>query len=248
MNISVVIITKNEAANISECIESARQLSNDIVVVDSGSADETVSIAMRNGATIVAQRWDGFGNARNAGAKSAKHDWIFSLDADERISSSLVESIRRLEPEDPSVIYGFKRQSYLVSKKIRFGDWGRDRVYRIYRRDRTAWNLFPVHEALMTGVHTRKRIIRGNLEHYITKSIDRNREKMIRYAKLCASKYCLLGRKASVIKMFLSPVFSFLSGYIFRFGFLDGREGFDIARSAAYYTWLKYYYLQMLSH
>jgi (heptosyl)LPS beta-1,4-glucosyltransferase len=93
----------------------------------------------------------------------------------------------------------------------------------------------------------RRKMINGNLEHFVTKSIDRNKEKLIRYAKLCAKKYCLLGRRASIVNMIFSPLFSFMNGYIFRFGFLDGKDGFLIAKSVAYYTWLKYYYLHQLS-
>ena len=90
-------------------------------------------------------------------------------------------------------------------------------------------------------------MINGNLEHFILKSSDWNKDKLIRYAKLCAKKYCLLGRRSSVINMIFSPLFSFVNGYFIRFGFLDGREGFNIAKSVAYYTWLKYYYLHELS-
>jgi glycosyltransferase involved in cell wall biosynthesis len=246
MEISVVIITKNESANIMNCIQTARQVSDDIIVVDAGSTDNTVAMALHEGAKTLKVKWSGFGNSRNTGAEAAIYDWILSLDADERISAELAKSINNLNLQDPAIVYGFKRQSYLVDKKIRFGDWGRDKVFRIYHRRATSWNLFPVHEALMMN-RSKKRIIKGSLEHFISKSIDRNKDKLIRYAKLCAKKYCLLGRKASFINMIFSPLFSFLNGYFFRFGFLDGKEGFDIAKSVAYYTWLKYYYLHKLS-
>jgi glycosyltransferase involved in cell wall biosynthesis len=246
MEISVVIITKNEQDNILECVESARRISNDVIVVDSGSSDNTVEIALCCHVKILQINWTNFGDARNTGAEAAQNDWVLALDADERISEELVYSIRELELVSGDVIYGFKRQSFLGSKKICFGDWGRDKVYRIYDRRFTSWNLFPVHEALILK-GARKKIIGGNLEHFVLKSAEHNKEKLIRYAKLCAKKYCLLGRRFALINMIVSPMFGFLIGYFLRFGFLDGKEGFYIARSIAYYTWLKYSYLQKFS-
>jgi glycosyltransferase involved in cell wall biosynthesis len=246
MKISVVIITKNEETNIAHCIQSAMQVSEDIIVVDSGSSDNTVQVASQWGARIVRVAWSSFGNSRNEGADLALNDWILALDADERISNQLANSINKLNPVTSSTIFGFKRQSFLADKKIRFGDWGRDKVFRIYSRSMTSWNLFPVHESLLIN-RLKRRMIKGNLEHFVSKGIDRDREKLIRYAKLCARKYCLLGKRARLINIIASPAFSFVNGYFFRLGFLDGKEGFEIAKSMAYYTWLKYYYLQQLS-
>jgi glycosyltransferase involved in cell wall biosynthesis len=246
MKISVVIITKNEETNIAHCIKSARQVSEDIIVVDSGSSDNTVQVASEAGARIIHVAWTSFGNSRNAGADAALNDWVLALDADERVSTELADSINNLNLDNTSFVFGFKRQSFLADKKIRFGDWGRDKVFRIYSRNMTSWNLFPVHESLLVN-RKRKKMIKGNLEHFVSKGIDRDREKLVRYAKLCARKYCLLGKRARLINIIASPAFSFVNGYIFRLGFLDGKEGFDIAKSVAYYTWLKYYYLQQLS-
>jgi glycosyltransferase involved in cell wall biosynthesis len=246
MVLSVVIITKNEQENILDCVESARKISDDIIVVDSGSSDKTVEMALGCRAKILEVQWSNFGTARNAGAELAQYDWVLALDADERISEDLASSIRNLKQDAFGVIYGFKRQSFLGNKKIRFGDWGRDKVFRIYNRCFTSWNLFPVHESLiLKGV--KKKFIKGNLEHFVLKSVDQNREKLARYAKLCAKKYCLLGRKSGLVNLVVSPSFSFVIGYFVRFGFLDGKEGFYIARTVAYYTWLKYLYLQKFS-
>jgi glycosyltransferase involved in cell wall biosynthesis len=246
MKLSVVIITKNEQENILDCVETARQISDDIIVVDSGSSDKTVEMATCSRAKILEVQWSNFGDARNAGAEVAQHDWVLALDADERISQVLATSIRGLKLDCEGIIYGFKRQSFLGNKKIRFGDWGRDKVYRVYNRHFTSWSLFPVHETLIQQ-GTKKKFVKGNLEHFVLKSVEVNKKKLDRYAKLCAKKYCLLGRKSGLTNLIVSPVFSFLICYFFRFGFLDGKEGFYIARSIAYYTWLKYSYLQKFS-
>src|SRR5580692_7479828 len=150
MELSVVIITKNEAANIACCIRSAQRVSKEIIVVDSGSEDDTISLARQFGAKVVSVPWTGFGNSRNAGAAAAGNDWILALDADERITDELCASLSSLDLRNPRMVYGFRRQAFVVDKKIRFGDWGRDKVFRLYHRQVTSWNLFPVHEVLMT--------------------------------------------------------------------------------------------------
>ena len=246
MKLSVVIITKNEQANILDCVESARQISDDIIVVDSGSSDKTVEMAVHSGTRVLEIQWSNFGDARNGGARIALHDWVLALDADERISQGLASSIMALKFDCEATVYGFKRQNFLGDKKIRFGDWGRDKVYRVYNRRFTSWNVFPVHETLILKRMSTK-FVDGKLEHFALKSVQENKKKLEIYARLCAKKYCLMGKKSGIINLVISPVFSFLVCYFFRFGFLDGKEGFYIAKSIAQYTWLKYFYLQKLS-
>jgi glycosyltransferase involved in cell wall biosynthesis len=244
---SVVIIAKNKAENITDCIQSAQLVSSDIIVVDSGSTDNTASIASALGAKVINVRWESYGAARNAGAHTALHDWILALDADERITQELADSIYRIDEQNTKFIYGFKRGNFLAKKRIKFGQWGKNSVYRLYYRYNTSWDLLPVHEALLSKQLTKK-IIKGDLIHFTINSIKEYQERTMLYANLNAQKYFRQGRKAGFIKRFLSPVFNFFQFYILRLGFLDGKEGFFIAKTTAYYTWLKYYYLhQMLS-
>ena len=245
-SVSVIIITKNEAANIQACINSARLVSNDIIVIDSGSTDDTVRIAQDGGANIVLIKWTGFGNARNIGAQNAKNDWILAVDADERVTPQLEAALKHLGQPDINTIYGFSRQSYFLGKKIRFGEWGRNKVYRLYNRKTVEWDLTPVHENLI-GEINQKQILGGYLEHYTVITKQQDREKNYRYAKLYAQKFNQEGKKATWVKRFLSPVFNFVQTYFLRLGFLDGKEGFFIAQSTTRYVWLKYKYLHLLN-
>jgi len=238
MKISVVIITKNEEKNIEACIESASLISSDIIVADTGSNDDTVLLAKQKGATVIQIEWNGYGNARNQAAKEANNNWIFALDADERITPALAKSIEKLALED-DVLYGCKRESFLVDKKIKHGDWGRDKVYRLYNKNKTAWDLAAVHENIIAE-GLKKQLIGGSILHYTMDSLETYYSKTINYARLSAEKYYSQNKKATFIKRFISPAFVFLQTYLFRLGFLDGKEGFIIAKYSALYVWSKY--------
>lgn len=245
MPVSVIIISRNEELNIRACIRSARLISDDIIVVDTGSCDNTVELAKVEGAQVITSGWEGYGTSKNKGAEHAKHDWIFSLDADERISPGLAESINKLQFENRTYVYEFKRENYLGAKKIKFGADGFDKVTRIYHRRQTEWDQTPVHEKLV-GPGVRKSIS-GILIHDSTKTVEDYREKLICYAKLSAVKYFENGKKASLVKRFLSPAFNTLKSYVFQLGFLDGLTGLKLAGLIFHYTRLKYSYLRRLN-
>jgi len=243
--VSVVIIAKNEAENIGDCIMSAKLVSNDIIVADSGSEDATPRLTIKYGARLFETVWKGYGQTRNDAAAIAVNEWILALDADERISPELAAAINRLKLEDGQFLYGFKRKSFLVRKKIRFGEWGRDRVYRLYNQKQATWDSQLVHENIV-GSGVTKKLIQGELLHYTMKDLQEYHAKTILYAKLSAQKYEAQGKKASLVKRFISPVFSFLQNYIFRLGFLDGKEGLIIAYTSAKYVFLKYKFLHLI--
>ena len=147
--VSVVIIACNEENNIADCILSAKKISNDIIVVDCGSNDKTVARANQCGARSFVIEWNGYGHSRNFGAMRAANDWILALDADERVSEELAESINQIRFTDGDCIYKFKRENYLSKKKIRFGTLGFETVKRIYNRHCCKWDLTLVHEKLI---------------------------------------------------------------------------------------------------
>src|SRR5690349_1214375 len=145
MNLSVVIITLNEENNILDCIRSVQSLSDDIIVVDAGSTDNTIQFAIQEGAAVYSTDWKGYGYSRNLGASKAKHNWILALDADERVSAELINSIQTTKFTNSHTIYNFRRQNFINRKKIRFGTMGVDKVTRIYNRDFTNWDFSLVH-------------------------------------------------------------------------------------------------------
>jgi glycosyltransferase involved in cell wall biosynthesis len=244
-NVSVVIITKNEERNIAHCIQSARLLTGDIVIVDSGSSDATIKLAKEYGAKLISTEWRGYGASKNKGAAEASHDWIFSLDADERITPQLAQSIKKLDFKNPNCIYQFKRANYVGNKQIKFGVDGFDKVIRLYHRHHAEWDLTLVHEKLIGTCFKEK--IPGFLVHYSTKTLEDYREKLLYYAKLSAAKYFEQKKKASPVKRFLSPLFNSFKSYVFQLGFLDGITGLKLAKLIFYYTRLKYNYLYQLN-
>lgn len=243
--ISVVIITRNEEHNIVDCIRSAKLVSEDIIVVDTGSGDDTVSLALKSGVAVFSIAWDGYGAARNFGAAKARHNWILALDADERISEDLALSLYDLKFTDGNCIYRFRRKNYLDGTKIRFGTPGFETVKRIYNRQYAEWDRTLVHEKLVSHQPVRK-MVSGHIDHYGLKNEADYQVKAIIYAQMSAEKYFLQGKKTGLLKRYLSPLFNSVKSYIFQFGFLDGKKGLIVARTIAYYSWLKYFYLHQL--
>ena len=243
--ISIVIITKNEALNIVDCILSARKVSNDIIVIDSGSTDDTVLLAEQQQVTVRSVSWKGYGNARNIGALLATNNWILALDADERITDELAASIARLDLSSQHIVYGFKRLNYFGDQKIRHGALGHDRVFRLYNKNHSFWNAVPVHETLV-GNKTKKLTLNSHAEHYGIRTEVHYLQKKMRYAYLCALKYKEEKRRFSAMLLVLSPAFDFIKSYLFQLGFLDKRIGFIVARINANYTRKKYEQLQKM--
>lgn len=243
--VSVVIIAKNEAENIAEAVVSAQQISNDIIVADSGSTDGTATLAEHAGAQVVQLEWTGFGSVRNNAAQHAANDWIFALDADERITTELVAAIRSLQAQN-EFVYGCRRLNYLYGKPVHHGEWGRDVQFRMYNKKHVAWTDVPVHESLDVN-ESHKKKISGSLLHWTMKNKEEYESKTVRYAKLMAEKYHAAGKKSAATKKLLSPVFNFLQNYFFRLGFLDGKQGWAIARMSAKYTRLKYEFLNAMN-
>jgi glycosyltransferase involved in cell wall biosynthesis len=242
-SLSVVIITYNEEHNITDCIRSAKLVSEDIVVVDACSEDQTVSRAIRLGARVISTDWKGYGFSRNLGAVKAKNNWILALDADERVSETLARSIRELRFSDANCIYRFHRKNYLGKRKILFGTLGFETVKRIYNRNYAQWDLTLVHEKL-ESLHPTKKLIPGYINHFGLKSEEDYRSKAILYARMSAEKYFVQEKKAGKIKRYGSPLFNAVKSFIFQLGFLDGRTGWISAKTIALYSWLKYFYLQ----
>jgi glycosyltransferase involved in cell wall biosynthesis len=244
-SLSVVIITRNEEHNIADCIQSAKLVTEDIIVVDACSNDSTADIAIATGANVISTDWKGYGFSRNFGAQKARHNWILALDADERISKELAFAINEIEFEETNCIYRFRRRNYLSKQRIRFGTLGFETVKRIYNRNHANWDRTLVHEKLKS-LSPLKKILPGHIDHFGLKNKEDYKTKAILYAQMSAEKYFLGGKKSSLLKRFVSPIFNSLKSYVFLLGFLDGTKGWISAKTIAYYTWLKYSYLHQL--
>ena len=243
MQISAVIITKNEAHIIGNTLKSLAGLVDDIVIVDSGSTDDTLTICKQFNAKIIQSSWDGYGINKNKGIDAAKHNWILNIDADETIDAKLKQAMLDLSLKKEEEVFEIRFKNFFCKKWIRFGDWGFDKHIRLFNRNKVRWNGDSVHERLQFpegGMVTR---LKGSILHYTTHSREEFNNKTVSYAMLNAEKYFQQGKKANLFKQYFSPLFSFIQNYFFKLGFLDGREGFIIAKATARYTFLKYKYL-----
>lgn len=244
--VSVVMITKNEGGIIADSIRMAKLITDDIVIVDNGSTDNTLSIAAEYGCRIYQKAWDGYGANKNKGIELARYDWILSLDADEIAGVDLIHAIHNLGFDDPRVVYDIKYRSYFGKKLIRFGKWGRDHHVRLFNRTLVKWTDSPVHETLLFPAKVKTKRLSGYIHHYSVNNNTECQSKAVYYAKLSAQSCYQTGKKATFTKLYLSPAFNFIKNYILFLGFLDGAEGLAIAKAAIKHTRLKYLFLKKM--
>jgi glycosyltransferase involved in cell wall biosynthesis len=238
--ISVVIICKDEEEEIGRTLQSLGGLTDDIVVLDNGSTDNTKNIVRDLGARLVEESWEGFGKTKNKATRFAKYDWILNLDADESIDAELKNSLLNLPLQNADEVFEIKFKNFFGDTYLRFGEWGRDRHIRLFNREKVNWNEAIVHEGLIFPPGVRIEKLKGFVLHYTVKNRAELAGKMLRYGLLNAEKYAREGKTSSWLRIYLAPVFTFLKYYIFRLGFLDGRAGFICATMSSYYTHVKY--------
>ena len=247
MNISVVIITKNEAHIIANTLQSLQPVLTDIVIVDSGSTDETIAICKQFNAVVIETDWAGYGINKNKGIAAAKYDWILSLDADEAIDEELKKSLLQLDLKNEEEVFDIRFKNFFCKKWIRFGEWGFDTHVRLFNRQKVQWNDVAVHENLIFPAAVKIVKLKGNILHYTVQNREEYDAKTDHYARMNAAKYVAAGKSVGFFKQYFSPLFAFIQHYIFRLGFLDGVQGFIIAKTTARYTFLKYRYLKEMN-
>ena len=229
---SVVIIARNESDYIEACIQSALRVSDDVVLIDSGSTDDTVDIARKCGARIYEPGWMGYGGNKNFGNAKAINDWIISIDGDEIISEELVHSLKGFKPQ-LGTVYQLNSMVNYAGSWIKHSGWYPRWKHRIFNRRECQWNDAPVHEDLIPLHDKKVEQIKGDLLHYSYKSVSEHRSKVIEYARLKATKSIRLKKSPSLAKRYLGAYFNFIKTYFIRAGFLDGKAGWTIARMDA---------------
>ena len=241
--LSVAIIACNEAHRIARCLQSV-SFADQIVVLDSGSTDDTVAIARGLGADVeVTPDWPGFGPQKNRALARCRYRWVLSIDADEQVSDALAAEILRVlrgAPAEATVAgYWLRRSSRYCGQVIRHGLWGNDRVLRLFERQRGRFTDARVHESLVCDGETR--VLEGILVHDSVDSPEDARSKARRYAFLGAEALRARGRGGS-LQGGVHAGWSFVRGYLLRAGFLDGRFGLTLARLNAAGTFWKYHW------
>jgi glycosyltransferase involved in cell wall biosynthesis len=235
--LSVTVITKNEARDISDALKSV-SWADEIVVVDSESTDETVALARTFTDRVVVRPWEGYVAQKNAAAALASHDWILSLDADERVTPELADDIRAVLRNPECAAYRMPRVTWHLGRWIRTTDWYPDHQLRLYDRRRARWTGDRVHEAVtVDGTIGR---LDHELQHLAYHNISEHLETIDRYTTLAAEQMRAQGRRAGLVHVLGHPPLAFLRNYVLRGGFRDGLPGLMISWLNAYYVFLTF--------
>ena len=245
--ISIVIIAKNEETVLGRTLKSLRNISDDIVVADTGSTDGTINTAQENGARVEILAWQGFGITKNAALKLAKYDWVLFLDADEAIDTTLFSFLKNVSLNNDKALYKIKFKNYFGKQLIRYGEWGNESKIKLFNKKVACWDNTNVHEKVVAPPGTNIKTAEGFILHELIDNINEYVLKISLYADLAAQKYFNQGKKASWFKLYIYPFYQFLFFYIIRLGLLDGRIGFITSYVSAYYSFLKYHRLKELS-
>ncbi|MEP6742069.1 MAG: glycosyltransferase family 2 protein [bacterium] len=250
--ISVCIITLNEEEHIRAACESV-SWADEILVVDSGSTDRTREIAAECGARVLENSWPGFAAQKQFAAEQAMHEWVLSLDADERVSEELRASIQSLlsKPDDRIRTDGYliPRRAFYMGRWIRGGGWYPDRQLRLYRKSMGNWQGAYIHESIKMNPDARVAKLKGDLLHYTVRdAAEHHRMIGVRYAPLGARKMLEQGRRTSPLKIATIGPATFIRNFILKGGFRDGLAGLSIATFAAHHAFLKHVQLWELQN
>jgi glycosyltransferase involved in cell wall biosynthesis len=238
LKLSVLIPTLNEEENIGACIESVREIADEILVFDSCSSDRTNEIARSLGARVETRKFDNYSAQKNAALELLLYDWVLIVDADERLTAPLRAEIRTLLDGDAKHdSYSVPREAYFKDRRLRC--WSTGSVVRLFRRGKAHYDAgISVHERLIVDGSTGK--LQNPMQHYSFRSVSQYLPKVDRFTTLSAADAMKNGERSSALKLLFYPPARFLKTYLFRGGILDGTPGVMIAWLSAYSIYLKY--------
>jgi glycosyltransferase involved in cell wall biosynthesis len=243
--LTATVIALNEEANLDDALRSVAW-ADEVIVVDSGSTDATVAIARRHGARVETRAWNGYSAQKNYAASLASHDWILSIDADERVPRELAAEIRTLidaGPDRPG--YRVPRVTWYLGRWIRGTDWYPDYQLRLYDRRAGEWNGRRVHESV--ALREAPGRLRHELQHYAYRDVSHHLATIDRYTTLAAEQWQAEGRRVSLAGLLIHPAAAFLRNYVLRRGFTQGAPGLIVSILNSYYVFLKLAKLYELS-
>jgi glycosyltransferase involved in cell wall biosynthesis len=221
--ISVALITRNAGTQLAACLESVA-FADDVVVVDSGSTDDTRAIAARHGARVIDKAWMGFGRQKQFAVESARHDWVLCLDADERVTPQLAESIGKVIAAPREYVYRMPRCNRFMGRWLRHGEGYPDWNTRFFHRAHARWSNDEVHEHVISTEAVGQ--LKGDLLHESAETLASYLDKQNRYTSLQADALVRDGVRVSAMQLIGSPLVRFMKFYVLRLGFLDGVAGF----------------------
>jgi glycosyltransferase involved in cell wall biosynthesis len=229
MNISTVIITKNEGDQIGRCVSQALLVSDEVIVIDAESTDQTVEIAEKNGARVFVRKWEGYGKAKNYGNSIAANDWILSLDGDEVLSDEFIDVFNNTKLSN-GCIFEIDIRTFYNGKLLKSSGFYPLWKKRIFNRKEVSWNESDVHESLIFDKETMLKKIKGQVYHYSIRSKEQYQQKLDQYAKLGAIVWIKANKSPGFLKKIFGPFFRFFKSYILQRGILDGMAGMDLAK------------------
>lgn len=245
--LSVVIITFNEEKNIGRCLESVKDIADEIVVVDSFSTDRTEEICQAENVRFIKHKFEGHIEQKNWAITQAIYPHILSLDADEALDEKLKKSIVEIKNNWQHDGYYMNRLTNYCGKWIRHCGWYPDKKLRLWDSRKGKWEGINPHDKyeLLEG-DKNTGYLKGDILHYSYYTIDQHRQQTEKFTTLSAKALYLKGKRSNWIKLFISPIIKFLQNYFLRLGILDGYYGFMVCKISAHSTYLKYYKLKQL--
>ena len=237
--ISAVILTLNEEANIGDCIDSVKRVAEEVIIMDSGSTDNTKSICMKRGVRFVEEDWKGYSWNKNKGNELASNDHILSLDADERLDDRLVDSIKQVQ-DKLGKAYSFNRLNNFYGRFLKRGGFYPDKKIRLFDRRVARWVGDHVHEYLQVDEGIEVKHLKGDLIHYTYSDLNDHKERISKYTKLGADKFRGKSKSYLLFKRYFTPFWRFVNSYFIKLGILEGKEGFHACRMHALTAKLQY--------
>ncbi|QIM62798.1 glycosyltransferase [Pasteurellaceae bacterium Orientalotternb1] len=240
--LSVAMIVKNEAQDLAQCLDSVKDWVDEIVILDSGSEDQTKEIALSYGTKWYENTdWQGYGKQRQIAQQYVTSDYVLWLDADERVTPELKVSIlQAVKSDEPNAVYKIARLSKIFGREIRHSGWYPDYVVRLYRTHFAAYGDELVHEKVHFPQNAKVIKLQGDLLHYTYKNIHHYLVKSAGYAKAWAIQRERAGKKATIFQGITHALSAFVKMYILKAGFLDGKQGLLLAILSAHSTFVKY--------
>jgi glycosyltransferase involved in cell wall biosynthesis len=241
--LSLCIISMNEEANLRRCLASAAGLASEILVVDSGSKDQTVAVAESFGARVVPQAWLGHRDQKNVALRLCTQPWVLALDCDEELSPRLIESLRahfeKPEADRPDGMW-MNRLTHFLGRWIRHGDWYPDAKLRLFRREGAVWAGSPEHDFIQLPAGSRQGKLAGDLLHYSFRDMRHYLDKQAGYSDVYLQREKDRGARFSAASTLFRGLWRFFRSYVLRLGFLDGFAGLWIAVATGFYAFVRH--------
>ncbi len=244
--LSGVIITFNEEQNIARCIDSLKNVTDEIVVVDSFSTDKTEVICKEKNVRFIQNKFEGHIEQKNFAMRQAEHDYVLSLDADEALSPELEQAILEVKKDFKFDGYQFNRLTNYCGKWIKHCGWYPDTKLRLWNKALGEWQGENPHDTLIMKESARVKKLNGDLLHYSFTSINQHVKTIQSFSEIGAKAAFNRGKRSSVFAILFNPLFKFLRDYIFKTGFLDGYYGLIVCLNSAYAKFLKYTFIYEL--